>query len=142
MLLWPPQANTQLSPVAARSWFFQAATIRATATTGGLNQVRVSGVVCVFTTGTSAPFHMLFPLSRPPCPPSALLRLLFPLLSPFFPTLSLLAFNLTSSLLPCSSQFPPPPRSKLSYGEGNIKICRSLTNPNRDPWWSSAATWD
>ncbi|VDM00991.1 unnamed protein product [Schistocephalus solidus] len=48
MLLWPPLAGTQLSPVAPRSWFFPAATPRATAPTGGLNQVRVSGVVCVF----------------------------------------------------------------------------------------------
>ncbi|VDM03606.1 unnamed protein product [Schistocephalus solidus] len=49
MLLWPPLAGTQLSPVAPRSWFFPAAIPRATATTSGLNQVRVSGVVCVST---------------------------------------------------------------------------------------------
>ncbi|VDL95073.1 unnamed protein product [Schistocephalus solidus] len=53
MLLWPPLAGTQLSPVATRSWFFSAATPRATATTGGLNQVWVSGVVRVFTPSRS-----------------------------------------------------------------------------------------
>ncbi|VDL99619.1 unnamed protein product [Schistocephalus solidus] len=53
MLLWPPLAGTQLSPMAPRSWFFPAATPRATATTGGLHQVRVSDVVCVFTLGAA-----------------------------------------------------------------------------------------
>ncbi|VDL86016.1 unnamed protein product [Schistocephalus solidus] len=50
MLLWPSLTGTQLSPAAPRSWFFPAATPRA-AVTGGLNQVRVSGVVCVLTPG-------------------------------------------------------------------------------------------
>ncbi|VDL94266.1 unnamed protein product [Schistocephalus solidus] len=44
-----PLAGTQLSPMAPRSCFFSAATTRATTTNGGLNQVRVSGVVCIFT---------------------------------------------------------------------------------------------
>ncbi|VDL97767.1 unnamed protein product [Schistocephalus solidus] len=95
MLRWPPLTGTQLSPVAPRSWFFPAATLRATAMTGGLNQVRISGVVCVFIPGTSDPFPLSFPLSPPPCPtsplpsplPSPLLFLLLTLLSPFFPPL-------------------------------------------------------
>ncbi|VDL90242.1 unnamed protein product [Schistocephalus solidus] len=41
MLLWRPLASSQLSPVAPRSWFFPAATPRATATTGGLYQQRL-----------------------------------------------------------------------------------------------------
>ncbi|VDL94915.1 unnamed protein product [Schistocephalus solidus] len=47
MLLCPPLASTQLSPVAPRSWFFPAATPRATVTTGGVNQAgqRDAGVV-------------------------------------------------------------------------------------------------
>ncbi|VDM00883.1 unnamed protein product [Schistocephalus solidus] len=49
MLMWPSLTGTQLSDVAHRSWLFPAATPRATAMTGGLNQVRVSGVVCVLT---------------------------------------------------------------------------------------------
>ncbi|VDM05396.1 unnamed protein product [Schistocephalus solidus] len=44
-----PLTGTRLSPVAPESWIFPAATNRATATTGELNQVRVSGVVFVFT---------------------------------------------------------------------------------------------
>ncbi|VDL95569.1 unnamed protein product [Schistocephalus solidus] len=54
MLLWPPLAGTQLSPVAPRSWLFPAGTTWDTATTGALNQ------------------------------PTPLLLLLFPLLLPFF----------------------------------------------------------
>ncbi|VDM05502.1 unnamed protein product [Schistocephalus solidus] len=49
MLLWPPLTVTQLSPVAHRSWFFPAATPRATVTSGGLKQLRVSSVVCAST---------------------------------------------------------------------------------------------
>ncbi|VDL87888.1 unnamed protein product [Schistocephalus solidus] len=53
----------------------------------------------------------------------------------------LLSFTLTSTppILPLSSTFPPPPRSKTSYGEGDMKSRRrprqkdpSLTYPNRD----------
>ncbi|VDM02123.1 unnamed protein product [Schistocephalus solidus] len=69
MLLWPPLVSTQLSPVSPRSWFFPAATTRATATTGGLNQVRVSGVVCVFTPEMYASFPLLFPSPVLPVPP-------------------------------------------------------------------------
>ncbi|VDL89882.1 unnamed protein product [Schistocephalus solidus] len=54
-------------------------------------------------------------------------------------SLALLSFTLSSSLLPRSSPFPPFPRSKTSYGEGDMqsrrrprRIGRSLTNPNRD----------
>uniref|UniRef100_A0A183SJZ1 Reverse transcriptase domain-containing protein n=1 Tax=Schistocephalus solidus TaxID=70667 RepID=A0A183SJZ1_SCHSO len=91
--------------------------------------VRVSGVVCVFTPGTSAPFPLLFPLSRPPCPvhssqptPPALLLILLPFSSPFL-SLLLLSFTLSSTppLLPLSSLFPPPPWSKKSYGEGDMQ---------------------
>ncbi|VDL92194.1 unnamed protein product [Schistocephalus solidus] len=49
MLLWPPLTGTQLSPVAHEVGFFPAATPRATIKTGGLNQVRVSGVMCAST---------------------------------------------------------------------------------------------
>ncbi|VDM01581.1 unnamed protein product [Schistocephalus solidus] len=45
----------------------------------------VSGVVCVFTFVTAAPFLLLFHLSRPPCHPSTLLIILLPLLSGFSP---------------------------------------------------------
>ncbi|VDL95999.1 unnamed protein product [Schistocephalus solidus] len=41
MLLWPPLTGTQLSP-----GLFPATTPRATVTTSGLNQVKVSGAVC------------------------------------------------------------------------------------------------
>ncbi|VDM06388.1 unnamed protein product, partial [Schistocephalus solidus] len=78
MLLWPSLTGTQLSPVAPRSRFFPATTPWTTATTGGLNQVRVSGVVCVFTPGTSAPFPLYLPSTILP----ALPPLLFPPHSP------------------------------------------------------------
>ncbi|VDL88020.1 unnamed protein product, partial [Schistocephalus solidus] len=70
MLLWPSLTGTQLSPVAPRSWFFPAATPRATATTGGLNQVRVSGVVCLHTRYVCS-FLPVLVLSRPHCPSSS-----------------------------------------------------------------------
>ncbi|VDL92044.1 unnamed protein product [Schistocephalus solidus] len=92
MLLWPSQTDTQLSPVAPRSWFFPVATPRATATTGGLNQVRVSGVVCVFIPGTSAPFPLF-------------------LLSPVFPAIPPLFFPPHSP----STSPPPHPLSSSSY---------------------------
>ncbi|VDM01520.1 unnamed protein product [Schistocephalus solidus] len=49
MLLWPSLNSTQISPVAPRSWVFPAATPRANVTTGGLNHMRVSGVLCAST---------------------------------------------------------------------------------------------
>ncbi|VDL93811.1 unnamed protein product [Schistocephalus solidus] len=109
MLLWPPLAGTKLSPVAPRSWSFPAATPRAAATTGGLNQVRVSGVVCVFTPGTSAPFPLLFPLSLSPLsssqptplsPPKSTLPPPLSFLSSSSPLLLLLPFSLSSPFLP------------------------------------------
>ncbi|VDL85857.1 unnamed protein product [Schistocephalus solidus] len=42
----------------------------------------------------------------------------------FLPSLSLLSFTLTSSLLHRCSPFPPPSRSKRSYGEGNMQSRR------------------
>ncbi|VDM04271.1 unnamed protein product [Schistocephalus solidus] len=87
-------------------------------------KVRVSGVVCISTPGTSASFLLRFPLSLPPCPPlsssysSQLMILLLPLRCFSF-LLSLLSF--TSSLLPRSSPFPPPPWLKKSYGEGDMQ---------------------
>ncbi|VDL88250.1 unnamed protein product [Schistocephalus solidus] len=154
MLLWPPLTGTQLSPVAPRSWFFPASTPRATVTTGGLNQVRVSGVVCVFKPTTSAPFPLLFPSPVVPAitplsssPPTLLSPPTYP--PPFSLSPSLSPPLLPSSLLPRSSHFPPPPRSKTSFGEGDMQsrsrprqIGRSLTDPNRDPQWSSVATCD
>ncbi|VDL85547.1 unnamed protein product [Schistocephalus solidus] len=53
MLLWPPLTGTQLSPWLLEVGFFPVATPRATVTTGGLNQARVSGVVCASTPGMS-----------------------------------------------------------------------------------------
>ncbi|VDM00753.1 unnamed protein product [Schistocephalus solidus] len=58
MLLRPSLTGTQLSPVAPRSWFLPAATPRVTATTGGLYQVRVSSVVCVFTPTRVSPLTL------------------------------------------------------------------------------------
>ncbi|VDM01992.1 unnamed protein product [Schistocephalus solidus] len=124
--------------------FFQAAIPRATTTTGGLNQVRKSGVVFVSTPAhSSLPLITLSsspssPLSFPfPCPsshlllillPSPLLLFLLPLLSPFFPHLSppLPSFTLNSNppLLPLSSPFAPPPRSKKSYCAGDMQSIR------------------
>ncbi|VDL95232.1 unnamed protein product, partial [Schistocephalus solidus] len=112
MLLWPSLTGTQLSPVAPPSWFFPAATSRATATTGELNQVRVCGVVCVFTPSTSAPFLLFLP--------SPVLSALPPLLFPLHSTLPsyisstppLLTLASTPPLLPLSSPFPPSPRLK------------------------------
>ncbi|VDM02483.1 unnamed protein product [Schistocephalus solidus] len=49
MLLRPPLTGAPLSPVAPRFWFFPAGTPRASVKTGGLNHVRVSGVVCAST---------------------------------------------------------------------------------------------
>ncbi|VDL93820.1 unnamed protein product [Schistocephalus solidus] len=88
MLLWPPLAGMQLPPVAPGSCFFTAATHRATATTGELNEVRVPEVVCAFTPGTFAPFPLLFPLSHPPCPRPLLFQALsaFPSYFSFSPS--------------------------------------------------------
>ncbi|VDL98617.1 unnamed protein product [Schistocephalus solidus] len=47
--------------------YFPAAISRSTAPTGELNQMMVSGVLCVYTPGPSAPSTLLFPLSHPPC---------------------------------------------------------------------------
>ncbi|VDM05964.1 unnamed protein product [Schistocephalus solidus] len=63
--------------------------------------------VCLHTRSASQP------TPNSPLPSPLLLRLL-PLLSPFFHPLYLLSFTCTSSLLPLSSPFPPPPRSKMS----------------------------
>ncbi|VDL98327.1 unnamed protein product [Schistocephalus solidus] len=102
MRLLPPLAGTQLSPVAPRSWLFPVSTSWATVITGGLNQVRVTGVVSVFTPGTSAPFPLLFPIFRPPCPSLSLL----------FPAHSSLLSYISSSSSPFSSplflQLPLP----------------------------------
>ncbi|VDL97810.1 unnamed protein product [Schistocephalus solidus] len=123
MLLWSSLTGTQLSPVAPRSCFFPAATPRDTATTGGLNQVRVSGVVCVFTPGKSALFPCSYPLpsslpfllsfshptplslpTSPPAPPlSSSYSCFHPSSSPSFLTLN---------------SFPTVEKS---YGEGNMQ---------------------
>ncbi|VDM03706.1 unnamed protein product [Schistocephalus solidus] len=94
MLLLPFLTSTQLSPVTPRSCFFPAATPRATATIGGLNQVRISGVVCVFTPVTSASLSLFLP--SPVLP--ALPPLLFPPHSPL-PSSSLLSLLLLLPLL-------------------------------------------
>ncbi|VDL98559.1 unnamed protein product [Schistocephalus solidus] len=85
------------------SGFFPAATPRATATTGGLNQMRVSGVVCVSTPAQST---LCSNLSSSPF-----------LFSSFSPPSPLLLLLLPSSPPP----FPPPPRSKKSYVEGEMQ---------------------
>ncbi|VDM05793.1 unnamed protein product [Schistocephalus solidus] len=88
---------------------------------GGHRRTTTVELSCVFTPGKSAPFPQFFPLSRPLCPhlPSYLYASLpRALLSS---SLALLSFTLTSPLLPGSSPFPPPPRSKTSYGEGDIQ---------------------
>ncbi|VDL85948.1 unnamed protein product [Schistocephalus solidus] len=77
------------------SWFFLAATPRATATTGGLNQVRVSGVMCVFTPAQPPPN------SSPP--PFALLS-----------SSLLISFTLTSSPSPSLLTLQSPARSRKS----------------------------
>ncbi|VDM05221.1 unnamed protein product [Schistocephalus solidus] len=131
MLLWPPLASTQLSPGAPRSWFFPAATPRATGTTGGINQVSLRCCVGLHTWYVSS-LPPALPLSRPTCPPSPLPS---PLPSYFYSSPSSSPLIYSSSLPPLSSPFPPPPRSKKSYGEGNMqsrrrprRIGRSLTN--------------
>ncbi|VDL91693.1 unnamed protein product [Schistocephalus solidus] len=61
------------------------------------------------------------PLLFPAHSPLFLLLLLLPLFSPFFFLSLLLSFTITSPLLPFSSPFPSPPRSKKSYGEGDMQ---------------------
>ncbi|VDL87456.1 unnamed protein product [Schistocephalus solidus] len=112
MLLWPSLTGTQLSPVAPRSWFFPAATPQATATTSGLNQLKVSGVVCFFTPGTSVPFPLFLP--SPVLP--ALPPLLFPPHSPL-PLLLLHPSSLLFLLLLLPLLFfLYPPSSLLPHG--------------------------
>ncbi|VDL90029.1 unnamed protein product [Schistocephalus solidus] len=53
MLLWPPLTGTQLSPVAPRCWVLPSCHTSGTVTTGGLNQLRVFGVVRASTPGMS-----------------------------------------------------------------------------------------
>ncbi|VDM00863.1 unnamed protein product [Schistocephalus solidus] len=123
--------------------FLPSITPQATAKTSGLKKVRVSGFVGVSTPDASAPYPLLFPLLRYPCPlsplpsplASRLILLLLPILSPFFSLALLLSFTFTASLLPFSSPFPPPPRSNKSYGDGDMqsrrgprRIGRSLTS--------------
>ncbi|VDM02433.1 unnamed protein product [Schistocephalus solidus] len=121
--------------------FFPAVTTRATTMTGGLNQLRVSGAVCFSTLVTFAPIPLLFPLARPPCllpplpfplyrlPPLILLPCPLSNLSPSHsPPLFYSHFS-PSPLLHLTSLFPPPPRSKTSYGEGYPPTARvSLLN--------------
>ncbi|VDM04448.1 unnamed protein product, partial [Schistocephalus solidus] len=139
------------TPVATSSWYptltrgsSKPATPRATATTGGLNQVKVSGVACVSTTGRFAPFPLLFPLSRPPLSSSQPTPLSPPTSTPpppltLLPPLSLLlSFSFTSSLLSFSSRFPPSPQSKKSYNEGNMQSGR---RPSPTPWDPSKVWW-
>ncbi|VDL95546.1 unnamed protein product [Schistocephalus solidus] len=85
-----------------------AATPRATVMTGGLNQLRVAGVMYA-----STPPH-----SRPPS------YLSTPLSPPIFPLdlSSSLSILLLSFPLPLPSPFPPPARSKQSYGEGDMQL--------------------
>ncbi|VDL88981.1 unnamed protein product [Schistocephalus solidus] len=118
MLLWLPLAGITLSPVAPRSWFFPAAKPQATTTTGGLNQVRVSSVLCLYTRYVCSHSPALPPLT----PPSYLFS--SPYLALLYSSLALLSSTFTSSLLPRSSPFPPPPRSKMSYGEGDMQSRR------------------
>ncbi|VDL89167.1 unnamed protein product [Schistocephalus solidus] len=138
MLLWPSLTGTQLSPVAPRSWFFPSATPQATATTGGLNQVRVSGVVCV----SSHPVRLL----PSPCScslPSSLPFLLsfflhFPL--PFYfssnPPLSSSSYScFYPSFYPSILILPPFPTVKTSYGEGDMQ---SHTRRSNRPKWRTA----
>ncbi|VDM04078.1 unnamed protein product [Schistocephalus solidus] len=106
MLLWPPLASTQLSPVSPRSWFFPAATPRATATTGGLNQARLNNrYVCSF-------------------------PLLFPLLLSFFPPLLLSSPLLLLHpflLAPHPSFFPhcrKSPTAKVTCNHGTLRIAQ------------------
>ncbi|VDL89089.1 unnamed protein product [Schistocephalus solidus] len=124
MLLWPPLTGTQLSPVAPRSWFCPAATPRAIARTGGLNQVRVSGVVCVFTPGTSAPLPLFVPSPVLPNVPPLLLPPHSPLPSYFFST-HLLCSSSYSCFYPSSSPSiltrPSFPMVEKSYGEGDMQ---------------------
>ncbi|VDL99298.1 unnamed protein product [Schistocephalus solidus] len=69
MLLWPPLTGTQRSSVAPRSWVPPSDNkpgIRATVTIGGLNQLRVTGVVCASTPGMSESRNShLPPLKKP-----------------------------------------------------------------------------
>ncbi|VDL94033.1 unnamed protein product [Schistocephalus solidus] len=99
MFLWPPLASTQISPVAPRSLFFPAATPQATTTTSGLNQVRVSGVVCASTPVRLLPFPALANLPASTHPPA---------LSSFPPSSPLLTFPPFPLL---SSPFLSPPSS-------------------------------
>uniref|UniRef100_A0A183T2J6 YTH domain-containing protein n=1 Tax=Schistocephalus solidus TaxID=70667 RepID=A0A183T2J6_SCHSO len=87
--------------------FSQRRTPRATGTTGGLNQVRVSGVVCVFTPGTSAPFPLFLPTPFSPSPP--------PL--SFSSSYSCLYHSSYSSIL----ILPSFPTVEESYGEGDMQ---------------------
>ncbi|VDL81489.1 unnamed protein product [Schistocephalus solidus] len=131
MLVWLPLVCTQLSSVAPRSWFFLVATPRATTTTGGLNQVRVSDDVCFFTPGTSAPFPLLFPLSRPPCPSplsSSHPTPLSPPTSPHPSPLLTLSSSFSSPLLlhlPLPSSYlltlPSSPTVEIFYDEGDMQ---------------------
>ncbi|VDL89626.1 unnamed protein product [Schistocephalus solidus] len=129
MLLWPPLAGTQISPMAPRSWFVPAATPRATATTGGLNQVRVSGVVCLHTwyvcsLPPSSSLSPCPPLSSSQPTPLSLLNLLLPFLSPFFFPISLspypllLILPLPLSLSPHPSLFLHGRKNQLEVGAG------------------------
>ncbi|VDL94496.1 unnamed protein product [Schistocephalus solidus] len=119
--LHPSTHLPPLSPLPS-SLLHPAATPRATATTGELNQVRVSGVVCVSPHPVRLLSSPLYPppspfpstilpalLSTPPCPTlhSSLLKILLPLSLPF--TISILALL---SSRPFPSPFPLLPRSK------------------------------
>ncbi|VDL90034.1 unnamed protein product [Schistocephalus solidus] len=145
MLLWPPRTGSQLSPVAPRSWVLPSGH-----TPGNRHDRRTKPgevlrcYMCLQTRYVCC-LPLLCPLSLPPCP---FLSSSSPLPSFFYPSPSsrpfsllslLLSFTLTSSLLPRSSPFPPPTRSKNSYGEGYMqshmrprRIGRAITYQNRD----------
>ncbi|VDM04909.1 unnamed protein product [Schistocephalus solidus] len=92
--------------------FFPANTPRATVTTGGLNQVSVSAVVCVFTPGTSAPYPLFLPSPVLPTLPPFLLPPHSPLPSYFSSTPSSL-FLFLLLLLPLLFSLSPHPSHLL-----------------------------
>ncbi|VDM03855.1 unnamed protein product [Schistocephalus solidus] len=142
------------APVAVSNWYpaltcgssnlvLPSGHTRATAMTGGLNQVRVSGFVCVFAPGTSAPFPLFLPSTVLPALPSLLFHPtpLSPATSPPPPPLfssSYSCYFLSSS--PSILTLPSFPTVEMSFDEGGMQSCRrprrigrSLTNPNCDP---------